>query len=94
MVRGAKLPGSFAWSVVYHVASIRISKPCFMAQISSLKSQTNLHFFFTLNNIYATAIESSPRTADMIDKLSELYKTLDSRGIHLIFSYLGGSSRL
>jgi len=45
------------------------------AQIASLKSQINPHFLFnTLNNIYATAIDSSPRAADMVDKLSEMMR--------------------
>ncbi|WP_051697819.1 sensor histidine kinase [Prevotella sp. 10(H)] len=45
------------------------------AQIASLKSQINPHFLFnTLNNIYATAIDTSPKTADMIDKLSEMMR--------------------
>lgn len=46
-----------------------------MAQIASLKSQINPHFLFnTLNNIYATVIDSSPKVADMIDKLSEMMR--------------------
>lgn len=52
------------------------------AQIASLKSQINPHFLFnTLNNIYATAIDSSPKTADMVDKLSEMmrYSMKDSQ---------------
>lgn len=52
------------------------------AQIASLKSQINPHFLFnTLNNIYATAIDTSPGTADMIDKLSEMmrYTMKDTR---------------
>jgi len=45
------------------------------AQITSLKSQINPHFLFnTLNNIYATAIDTSPKTADMVDKLSEMMR--------------------
>lgn len=45
------------------------------AQIASLKSQINPHFLFnTLNNIYATAIETSPKAADMVDKLSEMMR--------------------
>jgi len=45
------------------------------AQIISLKSQINPHFLFnTLNNIYATAIDTSPKTADMVDKLSEMMR--------------------
>lgn len=45
------------------------------AQIASLKSQINPHFLFnTLNNIYATVIDSSPKAADMVDKLSEMMR--------------------
>jgi hypothetical protein len=45
------------------------------AQITSLKSQINPHFLFnTLNNIYATAIDTSPKTADMVDKLSGMMR--------------------
>ncbi|QEH42492.1 sensor histidine kinase [Chitinophaga sp. XS-30] len=45
------------------------------AQIASLKSQINPHFLFnTLNNIYATAIDTAPRAADMVDKLSEMMR--------------------
>lgn len=45
------------------------------AQIASLKSQINPHFLFnTLNNIYATAIDTSPKAADMVDKLSEIMR--------------------
>ena len=53
----------------------QLEKEKLVAQISSLKSQINPHFLFnTLNNIYATAIDTSPRTADMIDKLSEMMR--------------------
>lgn len=45
------------------------------AQIASLKSQINPHFLFnTLNNIYATTIDSAPKAADMVDKLSEMMR--------------------
>lgn len=45
------------------------------AQLASLKAQINPHFLFnTLNNIYATAIDKSPQTADMVDKLSEMMR--------------------
>ena len=45
------------------------------AQIASLKSQINPHFLFnTLNNIYATAIDTAPKAADMVDKLSEMMR--------------------
>lgn len=45
------------------------------AQIASLKSQINPHFLFnTLNNIYATAIDTAPKAADMVDKLSEIMR--------------------
>jgi len=47
----------------------------FSAQIASLKSQINPHFLFnTLNSIYATAIDTSPKAADMLDKLSEMMR--------------------
>jgi sensor histidine kinase YesM len=53
----------------------QLEKEKLVAQISSLKSQINPHFLFnTLNNIYATAIDISPRTADMVDKLSEMMR--------------------
>ena len=45
------------------------------AQIASLKSQINPHFLFnTLNNIYATAIDTSPKAADMVDKLADMMR--------------------
>jgi LytS/YehU family sensor histidine kinase len=45
------------------------------AQLASLKSQINPHFLFnTLNSIYATALDTSPRSADMVDKLSEMMR--------------------
>jgi sensor histidine kinase YesM len=45
------------------------------AQIASLKSQINPHFLFnTLNNIYATALDTSPKSADMVEKLSEMMR--------------------
>ncbi len=45
------------------------------AQLASLKSQINPHFLFnTLNNIYATAIDTSPKAADMVDKLAEMMR--------------------
>jgi len=45
------------------------------AQIASLKSQINPHFLFnTLNNIYATAIDTAPKAADMVDKLAEMMR--------------------
>ena len=45
------------------------------AQVASLKSQINPHFLFnTLNSIYATALDSSPRSAEMVEKLSEMMR--------------------
>lgn len=45
------------------------------AQIASLKSQINPHFLFnTLNNIYAIAIDTAPKAADMVDRLSEMMR--------------------
>src|SRR5688572_13042234 len=45
------------------------------AQMASLKSQINPHFLFnTLNNIHASALNTSPRSADMVEKLSEMMR--------------------
>jgi len=64
---------SIALTINNHLRQTEKEK--FSAQISSLKSQINPHFLFnTLNNIYATAIDASPRTADMIDKLSDMMR--------------------
>jgi sensor histidine kinase YesM len=53
----------------------QLEKEKLVAQISSLKSQINPHFLFnTLNNIYATALDTSPRTADMVERLSEMMR--------------------
>ncbi len=64
---------SILWTVYSRLQQTESEK--LSAQIASLKSQINPHFLFnTLNNIYATAIDSSPKTADMIDKLSEMMR--------------------
>jgi sensor histidine kinase YesM len=53
----------------------KIEKEKLSAQLSSLKSQINPHFLFnTLNSIYVTAIEKSPVTAEMVQKLSEMMR--------------------
>jgi sensor histidine kinase YesM len=58
-----------------HNRLIQTEKEKLTAQIASLKSQINPHFLFnTLNNIYATAIDTSPKAADMVDKLSEMMR--------------------
>lgn len=54
---------------------IQTEKEKLTAQIGSLKSQINPHFLFnTLNNIYATALDTSPKAADMVDKLSDMMR--------------------
>lgn len=54
---------------------LQTEKEKLSAQIASLKSQINPHFLFnTLNNIYATALDGSPKAADMVDKLSEMMR--------------------
>jgi LytS/YehU family sensor histidine kinase len=64
---------SILWATYNRLRQIEEEK--LAAQIASLKSQINPHFLFnTLNNIYATAIDSSPKAADMIDKLSEMMR--------------------
>lgn len=53
-----------------HTENERIS-----AQLSYLKTQINPHFLFnTLNGIYSTAMDKSPRAADMIEKLSSMMR--------------------
>lgn len=52
------------------------------AQLQFLRAQINPHFLFnTLNNIYSLAVVRSPKTADMVLKLSQLlrYVTYDSQ---------------
>lgn len=64
---------SILWTVYSRLKQTETEK--LNAQIASLKSQINPHFLFnTLNNIYATAIDTSPKVADMIDKLSEMMR--------------------
>ncbi len=64
---------SILWTVYNRLKQTESEK--LSAQIASLKSQINPHFLFnTLNNIYATAIDASPRAADMVDKLSEMMR--------------------
>jgi hypothetical protein len=64
---------SILWAIYNRLKQTETEK--LTAQIASLKSQINPHFLFnTLNNIYATAIDSSPKSADMVDKLSEMMR--------------------
>lgn len=64
---------SIVWAVYNRLKQIESEK--LSAQIASLKSQINPHFLFnTLNNIYATAIDTAPNAADMVDKLSEMMR--------------------
>lgn len=64
---------SVLWAVYNRLKQTESEK--LSAQIASLKSQINPHFLFnTLNNIYATAIDTSPKAADMVDKLSEMMR--------------------
>jgi signal transduction histidine kinase len=75
---------AFQMSVVSLVTSLalaysnrlkQIEQQKLSAQLASLKSQINPHFLFnTLNNIYATALDSSPKSADMVEKLSEMMR--------------------
>lgn len=64
---------SILWAIYNRLKQTESEK--LTAQIASLKSQINPHFLFnTLNNIYATAIDTSPKAADMVDKLSEMMR--------------------
>ncbi len=67
------LIGSVLLSIYNRMKEIEQEK--ISAQLASLQSQINPHFLFnTLNNIYATAIDSSPQTAEMIGKLSQMMR--------------------
>jgi sensor histidine kinase YesM len=84
LVRHTNTANAFQLLVVSCVTSLalaysnrlkQIEQEKLSAQIASLKSQINPHFLFnTLNNIYATALETSPKSADMVDKLSEMMR--------------------
>jgi hypothetical protein len=64
---------SILWAIYNRLKQTESEK--LTAQIASLKSQINPHFLFnTLNNIYATAIDTSPKAADMVDKLSDMMR--------------------
>lgn len=64
---------SILWAIYNRLKQTETEK--LNAQIASLKSQINPHFLFnTLNNIYAIAIDTSPKAADMVDKLSEMMR--------------------
>lgn len=67
------LIGSVLLSIYNRMKEIEQEK--ISAQLASLQSQINPHFLFnTLNNIYATAIDSSPQAAEMIGKLSQMMR--------------------
>lgn len=64
---------SILWTLYNRLKQMETEK--LTAQIASLKSQINPHFLFnTLNNIYATTMDTSPKAADMVDKLSEMMR--------------------
>lgn len=67
------IASSILWAAYNRLNQIESEK--LSAQIASLKSQINPHFLFnTLNNIYAIAIDTAPKAADMVDKLSEMMR--------------------
>ena len=64
---------SILWTVYNRLKQTEKEK--LSSHIASLKAQINPHFLFnTLNNIYATAIDTSPKAADMVDKLAEMMR--------------------
>lgn len=64
---------SILWTIYHRLRQTESER--LSAQIASLKSQINPHFLFnTLNNIYAIAIDTSPKAADMVDKLAEMMR--------------------
>lgn len=69
------------------------------AELNSLKAQINPHFLFnTLNNLYSLSLDESPKTPDMILKLSDLMryiiydcrdnKVLAKKEIEFVTNYL------
>jgi sensor histidine kinase YesM len=84
LVRHTAKGYAFQMLIVSSVASLalaysnrlkQIEQEKLSAQIASLKSQINPHFLFnTLNNIYATALDTSPKSADMVEKLSAMMR--------------------
>ncbi|MEP3211062.1 MAG: histidine kinase [Maribacter sp.] len=78
---------------------LKINEQKKIAELSALKRQLNPHFLFnTLNNLYALALEKSEKTAEVIERLSDmldymLYRTnskfvLLQKEIELIENYL------
>lgn len=64
---------SILWTVFNRLKQTENEK--LVAQLTSLRAQINPHFLFnTLNNIYAVALENSPRAADMVEKLSDMMR--------------------
>jgi LytS/YehU family sensor histidine kinase len=52
-----------------------VEKQQVMSELKALKSQINPHFFFnTLNSIYSLSLENSPKTPDVVLKLSGLMR--------------------
>jgi two-component system LytT family sensor kinase len=65
-----------------HRLTERLQKDKVEAQLELLKSQVQPHFIFnTLNNIYSLSTQNSPKTSDLIYRLSSLlsYALYDSR---------------
>lgn len=52
-----------------------VEKQQIMSELKALKSQINPHFFFnTLNSIYSLSLENSPKTPEVVLKLSGLMR--------------------
>lgn len=66
----------FAWDAHQKQYELeKINKLKKETELNLLKSQINPHFLFNnLNNLYAYALENSPKTPDMILKLSDLLR--------------------
>jgi LytS/YehU family sensor histidine kinase len=71
---------------VYYQKSSLAEKARINAELHTLRSQINPHFYFnTLNNLYGLALENSPKTQEAILKLSSImeYIIYDCRSLEV-----------
>jgi LytS/YehU family sensor histidine kinase len=68
--------GKFAWDATVNQRKVEsMNRMMIESQLEQLKQQINPHFLFNnLNNLYAYAIENSPKTPEIILELSALLR--------------------